>query len=187
MTANLLRDAHVLPVARRQDLRAAAGRVRAALGDGGLAGRDPATAAAAIGHAVAFETWHSLSGEGLDDPAIVDLMLVFVGGAAAGSSPKARSRSAGRAEPSRPKASAGRAEPPPPKGAAERPGTSGPNVAAEPPAPAAIDQEAPKKPKGGKAKGGKKDKDKDRDRAKDKGKSRAKGDRKAKTRGSGGA
>jgi AcrR family transcriptional regulator len=79
MTRNLLRDSHALPVERRPDLRASARTVREVVGHAGFGGPGSSTAAAALGHAVAFETWSSLSGEGLDDDAIVELMVRLVG------------------------------------------------------------------------------------------------------------
>lgn len=42
---------------------------------------------AAMGHAMAFETWRSLTGQGLTDPEVVDLMLRLVTTVEAGQSP----------------------------------------------------------------------------------------------------
>ena len=108
MTAKLLRDAHVLPASRQADLRAAARGVRDGLA-GSFAGRNAAPAtAAALGHAVAFETWRSLSGEGLDDPAIAELMVMLVTTAAM-SNARSPARSGGSAQAPAPNHSPGRA------------------------------------------------------------------------------
>jgi len=83
LTTNLLRDEQALPEARRGDLRAPAARAREAVERTGQqpVGESGTVASAALGHAVAFETWRSLSGQGLADSAIVDLMVQFITGA----------------------------------------------------------------------------------------------------------
>ena len=78
LTANLFRDVHVLPAARRADLRGAARQVLEVLGDARPGLRASPLAEAARAHAVAFETWRSLSAQGLADADIVDLMAALV-------------------------------------------------------------------------------------------------------------
>jgi AcrR family transcriptional regulator len=99
LTANLLRDAHALPAARVAELREPAHRAREALGaTAGSSGRAGSPAAAAVGLAVAFETWRSLAAEGLDDPAIVDLMALLVAAAAPPAAEPSRKSKSGKAK-----------------------------------------------------------------------------------------
>jgi AcrR family transcriptional regulator len=160
MTANLLRDAHSLPAERQDDLRLSARRVRDAVGSASAGagatrrGTPSATAKAAIGHAVTFETWRSLSGEGLDDAAIVDLMLILVNGSGDGS--RGRSRDAQTARPQ-----STRARPAATPVAAQVSGASAAAPVVGAPAPTTEPgrpDAAPKKAKGGKGKRGKKGK-----------------------------
>ena len=99
LTANLLRDAHAVPVTRQPDLRAAARSVRALVSSAGLPGTGAASAEAALGHATAFETWRTLSDEGMDDAAITKLMVGFVimAGESADLRPAQRPKAASRA------------------------------------------------------------------------------------------
>jgi AcrR family transcriptional regulator len=97
LTASLLRDEQALPAPLREDLRAPARQTRERLMGAGLADPASAPAAAAVGHAVAFETWQSLSAEGLEDRAIVDLMAGLVAFAAAPALPTPRTAAAGAA------------------------------------------------------------------------------------------
>ena len=81
MRANLLRDIEVLPSAIAARISAFPGATRDVLEfgwppDGG------AFRHAALGHALAFETWRSLAREGLEDPQAADLMVLFVTNAA---------------------------------------------------------------------------------------------------------
>ncbi len=99
LTANLLRDARTVPATRQADLRAAARSVRASVSRAGFPDPGSASSEAALGHATAFETWRTLSDEGLDDAAITDLMVGFVmlAGESAGLRPAPRSKVAPRA------------------------------------------------------------------------------------------
>ncbi|HZR96834.1 MAG TPA: helix-turn-helix domain-containing protein [Gaiellaceae bacterium] len=82
MYVSLLRDEPlVLPVRRRlRDFHAYLRSIADGLAAGrGLRGRRSASVRAALGHAVAFPTWHSLThDQGLDDDAAVELMCRLV-------------------------------------------------------------------------------------------------------------
>lgn len=82
MTANILRDAPLLPAldALLQDLPRYFSTVRDLLARGWhLADDDPAAVKAAIGHALEFETWRSLTRrQGLTDSQAAELMVRFV-------------------------------------------------------------------------------------------------------------
>jgi AcrR family transcriptional regulator len=86
MYAALLRDAPLLPVLDRLlgDFRAYLRGVQDALAAGrGLRGRAARSVRAALGHAVSFPTWQSLTQEqGLSDDDAVALMCLLVEGAA---------------------------------------------------------------------------------------------------------
>jgi AcrR family transcriptional regulator len=86
MLDNLLRDAAVVPVVGQllgglRDLLAAAAEIL--LAGRGVRGHARRRAAAAIGHALEFSTWRSLTdGQGLDDAKAVELMTRLVAAAA---------------------------------------------------------------------------------------------------------
>jgi AcrR family transcriptional regulator len=86
MYASLLRDEPLVPILERQ-LRDFYGYLRTIqdvlMGGRGLRGHAATRTRAAIGHALAFPTWRSLTHEqGLSDDAAVTLMCVLVEGAA---------------------------------------------------------------------------------------------------------
>ena len=82
MMANLLRDEEIVPVLRErfQPFRDYLASLREPLLAGrGLRGRPRARARAAAGHALAFPTWQSLTGEqGLSDAEAVELMAALI-------------------------------------------------------------------------------------------------------------
>ena len=86
MRSNVLRDEPVLPIITRllQGYRAYLDSAAEDLMRGrGRCGRAAARTRAAIGHALAFGTWQSLTGDqGLADADAVELMCVLVAGAA---------------------------------------------------------------------------------------------------------
>ena len=77
MRANLLRDIDSLPVRIATGIKAFPPAMRDVL-DVGWAGAGNPLRRAALGHAVAFETWRSLTREGLDDDQAASLMVGFV-------------------------------------------------------------------------------------------------------------
>lgn len=78
MRSNLLRDIAVLPATIRSGIAAFPSNAVAVL-EPGWSGRSRAhLRRAAIGHAVGFETWRSLTSEGLTDPEAADLMVRLV-------------------------------------------------------------------------------------------------------------
>ena len=85
MLANLVRDEHTVPAmgARFRLFRDYLGSLREPLAAGrGLRGRAKARALAAVGHALAFPTWQSLTrDQGLSDAEAVELMVALVAGA----------------------------------------------------------------------------------------------------------
>jgi AcrR family transcriptional regulator len=85
MLENLLRDEATMPVIGQLfgAFRAYIGAAQETLVAGrGLRGRARTRVQAAIGHALAFPSWRSLTGEqGLDDPAAADLMCRLVAAA----------------------------------------------------------------------------------------------------------
>jgi hypothetical protein len=88
MYTSLLRDEPVVAAVQRR-LRDFYGYLRAIqdvlLAGRGLRGRAAARTRAAVGHAVAFSTWHSLTHEqGLTDGKAAALMCLLVEGAASG-------------------------------------------------------------------------------------------------------
>ena len=193
ITANLLRDAHALPEARRGELRAPAARVREALAGSGIPWRGAAAAEAATDHALAFETWRSLAAAALDDDMIAGLMVGLVALATQPDSTRPGRRPAAAA-------SAGRTAAPPtpprttePRAATEQPfrtttrtesrrpaaAAASPAAASSAPPTAALPAEAPRKSKGA-GKGSAKT------AAKGKAGKKGKGDRKAKGKSAGG-
>ncbi len=87
MLANVYRDLAVLPPAQRRMLRERDDAVRRALA-GPLGGARSRRVRAAVGHAAAFWTWHSLCAEqGLTDREAVTLMTAMVLSAAARPAP----------------------------------------------------------------------------------------------------
>jgi AcrR family transcriptional regulator len=82
MTGHVLRDLHESPALREvaEPLVQYWLHVREVLDDGWQArGRQRKLLRAAVGHAIAFETWHSLTGrEGLSDTAAAAAMVEFV-------------------------------------------------------------------------------------------------------------
>ena len=85
MYTSLLRDEPVLPIIQRLlgDFYGYLDAVQGILLAGrGLRGRRARAVGAAIGHALAFPTWQSLTqGQGLDDDEAAELMCVLVGAA----------------------------------------------------------------------------------------------------------
>ena len=77
MRANLLRDIDSMPVRIATAIKAFPPAMRDALDVGWAGGGDPIRRAA-LGHAVAFDTWRSLTREGLDDDQAASLMVGFV-------------------------------------------------------------------------------------------------------------
>ena len=77
MTVNVLRDLAELPPANRAGIAAATAARRMALADGWV-GANERLRSAAIGHALAFETWRSLAGQGLEDEEVIELMVGLV-------------------------------------------------------------------------------------------------------------
>jgi AcrR family transcriptional regulator len=77
MRANLLRDIDALPARIAGGIRAFPAAMRDVLAVGWTEAGSPLRRAA-IGHAVAFESWRSLVREGLDDDQAVRLMVAFV-------------------------------------------------------------------------------------------------------------
>ncbi|HKU58791.1 MAG TPA: helix-turn-helix domain-containing protein [Gaiellaceae bacterium] len=86
MYSSLLRDEHVLPIVHRllHDFYGFLDAVQGILLAGrGLRGRRARNVSAAIGHALAFPTWHSLTQEqGLSNDEAAKLMAAFVAAAA---------------------------------------------------------------------------------------------------------
>jgi AcrR family transcriptional regulator len=84
MYTSLLRDEPLMPVVQRllRDFHGYLAAVQDVLMAGrGLRGRARRRTRAALGHAVAFATWHSLAGEqGLSDDDAVGLMCLLVAG-----------------------------------------------------------------------------------------------------------
>jgi len=84
MYTSLLRDEPLMPVVQRllRDFHGYLAAVQEVLMAGrGLRGRAKRRTRAALGHAVAFATWHSLAGEqGLSDDDAVGLMCLLVAG-----------------------------------------------------------------------------------------------------------
>ena len=78
MRANLLRDIAVAPASIRSGIAALPSAARAVLAHGWPDGSDARLRRAAIGHAVAFETWRSLAAEGLTDGEATEMMVRFV-------------------------------------------------------------------------------------------------------------
>jgi AcrR family transcriptional regulator len=78
MMANLLRDIAALPASLQAPLAAMPSAILAILAPGWPDGGAAQLRRAALGHAVAFETWRSLSGQGLSDAAAADLMVRLV-------------------------------------------------------------------------------------------------------------
>jgi len=81
MRANLIRDIEVLPSGIAARIIAFPGAMRDVL-DVGWPPAGGALRHAALGHALAFETWQSLAREGLEDPQVAHLMILFVTSAA---------------------------------------------------------------------------------------------------------
>ena len=96
MYTSLLRDEPLVPVVRRLlgDFHAYLRSVQGVLAAGrGLRGRAARSVRAAIGHALAFPTWRSLTQEqGLDDDDAVALMCLLIESAAVASPPTSRPR-----------------------------------------------------------------------------------------------
>ena len=92
MLTNVRRDAQSVPAAIREASQQLYAALAAVLMRGRRArGRPRARVAAAIGHAIDFETWRSLtSGHGLETGEAVDLMVDFV---SAAGRPQGRSES----------------------------------------------------------------------------------------------
>jgi AcrR family transcriptional regulator len=82
MRANLLRDIDALPARIADGITSFPIAMRDILAVGWPA-EGIATRRAALGHAVAFETWRSLTQQGLDDDRAAALMVGFVRGATA--------------------------------------------------------------------------------------------------------
>jgi AcrR family transcriptional regulator len=81
MLANVVRDAPHVPALRQQveGMRAFLAQAeRLLLAGRSVRGRRRARVAAALGHALQFETWHSLAGRGLADDEIVALIDALV-------------------------------------------------------------------------------------------------------------
>src|SRR3990172_7175401 len=101
VTANLARDAGSLPITMESPAR----RLRDEAGEALLPGW-PSQAvapllAAALRHAAAFDTWRSLTADGLADDEAVELMVTLVRAAGGGSGPSTAAAAAARAEPAR--------------------------------------------------------------------------------------
>lgn len=77
MRANLLRDIEVVPSGIAARIIALPSAMRDVL-EVGRPADDGRLRHAALGHALAFDTWRSLAREGLDDPQAADLMIRFV-------------------------------------------------------------------------------------------------------------
>jgi AcrR family transcriptional regulator len=78
MRANLLRDIDALPRLIASGIAAFPSSMRDVLEVGWPAAGEGTLRRAALGHAVAFETWRSLTREGLDDDQAASLMVDFV-------------------------------------------------------------------------------------------------------------
>ena len=87
MRANLLRDIAALPAAIRSGTTAFPSAAVVVLEPGWPELRDAHLRRAAIGHAVAFETWRSLAGQGLTDKDAAGLMVRLVTSVASRSGP----------------------------------------------------------------------------------------------------
>ena len=83
MLANLIRDVAALPGPVARNLAAYPGQMLAVLVAGWPSDGRQRLTRAAIVHAVAFETWRSLTGEGLSDREAAELMVELVAGAGA--------------------------------------------------------------------------------------------------------
>ena len=80
MRANLLRDIDALPARIAAGIAAFPPAMRDVLGVGWPTdgGSGELVRRAALGHAVAFDTWRSLAHQGLDDDQVAALMVAFV-------------------------------------------------------------------------------------------------------------
>jgi AcrR family transcriptional regulator len=81
MVANLHRDLEALPALNQERIRARPAAMAAVLMQGRrLRGKSRRLMEALLTHAVEFDTWHSLAGQGLSDDDIAELILVAAAG-----------------------------------------------------------------------------------------------------------